>query len=60
MSLVSVKKDDLRKNSTIIKEKVEEEPELRQEFIEKIKKRDKQKPIKYDFLITIFFILNGV
>jgi hypothetical protein len=49
MSLVSVKKDDLRKNSTIIKEKVEEEPELRQEFIEKIKKRDKQKPIKYDF-----------
>lgn len=25
------------------------EPELRPEFIEKIKRREKQKPIKYDF-----------
>ncbi|MEN4018347.1 MAG: hypothetical protein PQ975_00475 [Methanobacterium sp.] len=37
------------KKVTIITKKTEIEPELRPEFIEKIKRREKQKPVKYDF-----------
>lgn len=45
-----VKKDKMKKAPTIHKKKTGDlEPELRLEFIEKIKRREKQKPIKYDF-----------
>lgn len=49
-SHVNVKKDKIKKAPTIPKKKTGDvEPELRPEFIEKIKRREKQKPIKYDF-----------
>ena len=51
-SHVDVKKDKMKKNPTIVKKKAEDvEPELRPEFIEKIKRmeKDKRKPIKYKF-----------
>ncbi|MEN4018343.1 MAG: hypothetical protein PQ975_00455 [Methanobacterium sp.] len=46
---MNVKKDRKKKRPIITKRKTEIEPELRPEFIEKIKRREKQKPVKYDF-----------
>jgi len=46
---VDSKREGISKTPNIQGKKAEEEPELRSDFIDKIKSREKQKPVKYDF-----------
>ena len=46
---VGSKREEISKTPNIQCKKDEEEPELRSDFIDKIKRREKQKPVKYDF-----------
>ena len=48
-SLITLKSDKKRELSIILRHEIEEEPELRPEFIEKIRRRERQKSVKYNF-----------